>query len=148
MTRTHILEETAPLAAFEAPLDICSVLRPAGTPQTVAAKSVLFRAGDPPQGVFLVLRGSILLSAGNRDSSFNRIASKGSLLGLPSTVSDRPYSLTAEALTEVEVCCIPPDDFRSMLASNPILGMAVVNILSDEVSALRACRSTLAPVHG
>ena len=146
MAHTHTLAKTA--AAFEAPRNICSILRQSGTREKFAAKSTLFRSGDAPRGVFLVLRGSVALSAGDDHSSFSRIASKGSLLGLPSTVGDRAYSLTAEALTEVTVCHIQPEEFRGMLSSNPLLGMAVVNILSDEVSALRASQSALAPVHG
>lgn len=148
MTATHVLEETSMATAFQAPSEVCSILRPAGTVKAVPTKTNLFQAGDPPQGVFLVLHGSVLVSAGDRHSRFSRIAHEGSLLGLPSTVSDRPYSLTAETLTEVEVCCIEPEKFRGMLASNPRLGIAVVNILSDEVSALRACQGALAPVHG
>jgi CRP-like cAMP-binding protein len=40
-------------------------------------------------------------------------------------------------LTDVEVCIVPAKRFQQMLASNPVLGMAIVNILSNEVSALR-----------
>jgi CRP-like cAMP-binding protein len=146
MAHAHVLPKTA--ATFEAPKEICSILRQAGTPEKFGAKRVLFRSGDEPNGVFLVLSGSVVLSAGDGSSAFTRIAGKGSLLGLPSTVSDRAYSLTAEALTEVRVCHIQPEAFRRMLSSNPLLGMAVVNILSEEVSALRASQSVLALVHG
>lgn len=138
-----------PAATFEAPAEICSILGEKGSHESFAAKSILFRAGDPPRGVFLVLSGSVALSAGDNHSAFTRIAGKGSLLGLPSTVSNRDYSLTAKALTAVTVCHIQPGKFRRMLSSNPALGMAVVSMLSDEVSALRACRPAAgAAIHG
>ena len=146
MADAHAIQRNA--ATFEAPQEICSILRQAGRCEEFAAGNILFRSGDPPKGVFLVLRGSFALSAGDGDSAFTRIAGEGSLLGLPSTVSHRAYSLTAEALTAVAVCHIQPEEFRDMLSSNPLLGMAVVNILCDEVSALRASRPALAPVHG
>jgi len=137
MSHSGVRRKAASRRIFEAPSDVCALLQSSGTPETIPAKTILFSAGGSPQGVFLVLRGRVVLSAGDDHSPLRRIAAKGSLLGLPSTVSDQPYSLTAEALTKLEVCRIPPQQFRRMLASDPVLGMAVVNILSNEVSALR-----------
>ena len=145
MNHPHRTKKIAPAGTFAAPSEICALLRMVGTPETVPPGTILFRMGNLPMGVFLVLRGRVALSAGNENSLLTRIASKGSLLGLPSTVNNKPYSLTAEALSEVTVCRIPPHKFREMLTSNPVLGMAVVNILSDEVSSLRASRLTLTP---
>jgi CRP-like cAMP-binding protein len=122
---------------FEAPAKICALLQSAGKRMSVPQRTILFRKGDLPKGVFLVLRGKVALSAGDDRSRLTRIGSKGSLLGLPSTVGNRRYTLTAETLTDAEVCLIQPEQFREMLASNPVLGMAIVNILSNEVSALR-----------
>jgi CRP-like cAMP-binding protein len=135
-TQTVIRKHALP-RPFEAPAEIRVLLRSIGTRETIPAKTVLFRTGDPPKGVFLVLRGKVALSAGSDQSPLTRIAGQGSLLGLPSTVGKIPYSLNAEALSNVEVCLVQAEPFRKLLASNPVLGMAIVNILSNEVSALR-----------
>jgi CRP-like cAMP-binding protein len=122
---------------FEAPSEICALLQSVGKRRSVPQRTILFRKGDLPKGVLLVLGGKVALSAGDDCSQLTRIGGKGSLLGLPSTVGNRRYSLTAESLTDVEVCIVPAKRFQQMLASNPVLGMAIVNILSNEVSALR-----------
>ena len=126
-----------PHGAFEAPQEVCTLLQTMGTPLSVAAKTVLFRKGEPPKGVFLVLKGKVAVSAGDRRSGLTRIAQKRSLLGLPSTVNNRRYSLTAQTLSDVELCLVEPEAFRTLLRSNPVVGLAIVKILSEEVWALR-----------
>ena len=108
-----------------------------GEIETVPRGTMLFRKGDPLKGVFVVLQGRVALSAGDDPVRITRIAGKGSLLGLPATVRNRRYSLTAEAVTDTEVCLVPPERFREALATNPLLGLAVVAILSEEVAGLR-----------
>lgn len=123
--------------AFEASRDVCAVLQTMGEVHSVHCGAMLFCKGDPPKGVFLVLKGRVALSAGDDPCRITRIAGKDSLLGLPSTVGNRRYSLSAEAVTETQVCHISPAQFRRSLAADPVLGFAVVRILSEEVSALR-----------
>ena len=123
--------------AFEASPEICAMLQTVGKALTLPRRTTLFRQGDVPKGVFVILTGKVALSAGDHACRVTRIAAEHSLLGLPSTVGNRRYTLTAQTLTDVEVYVVPPEVFRKSLASNPTLGMAIVKILSDEVSALR-----------
>ncbi len=141
MSHNHaVISEARASKAFDAPADVCALLQSIGTPRTVPPKTVLFRKGDSPKGVFVVLNGKVALTAGDHSSALTRIAGRRSLLGLPSTVGNKRYSLTAQALTDVEVCLVHPKEFRSLLTSNPMIGMAIVRILSKEVSALRRLR--------
>jgi len=123
--------------AFEASPKICTLLQSIGQIQAVPRSTTLFRKGDAPNGVFVILKGKVALSAGDHGCEITRIATAHSLLGLPSTVGNRSYTLTAETVTDVELCVVPGAKFRTAMASNPELGMAIVTILSDEVSALR-----------
>jgi len=59
------------------------------------------------------------------------------LLGLPATIRQRPYSLTAEAVTDCEVCGISSERLRKALLEYPAIGLAIVEILAEEVSVLR-----------
>ena len=93
--------------------------------------------GQESEGVFLVLEGRVALSSGEDPVRITRIAEKGSLLGLPATVRDKPYSLTAEAVTDLRVCHMLPAAFRELLATNATLGLTVVNMLAEEISILR-----------
>jgi len=131
-----------PRNAFEAPADVCALLQSIGKRLTVAAKTILFRKGEASKGVFLVIKGKVALSAGDDGSGLTRIAQRRSLLGLPATVNNKRYSLTARALDNVETFVVQPQQFRSLLQSNPVVGVAIVKILSDEVWALRRFRSS------
>jgi CRP-like cAMP-binding protein len=133
-----------PRNAFEAPAEVCALLRSMGRRFAVGANTVLFRKGEAPKGVFLVIKGKVALSAGDDGSGLTRIAQRRSLLGLPSTVNNKRYSLTAVTLTDVELCLIQPQAFRNLLQSNPMVGVAIVKILSDEVWALRRFRTSSA----
>lgn len=123
--------------AFAAPPEICAMLQSLGEVQTVPRLTTLFCKGDAPRGVFVVVKGRVALSAGDDTRQITRIAAEHSLLGLPSTVGNRHYSLTARTVTDTQVCVVPAAEFRKSMASNPALGLAIVNILSNEVSALR-----------
>lgn len=122
---------------FKAPEPVCADILQVGKLQAFSPGTILFRKGDSPRGIFLVQEGRIALSAGDDPVRVTRVAEKGSLLGLPSTIRNRPYTLTAEAVTRVEVCCISPVQFREMLTTNSELGLTVVTILAEEISALR-----------
>ncbi len=125
------------LRAFTASGELCSALQKIGRRKEISGGSLLFREGEENQGVFLVLSGRFALSSGDDPTRVTRIAEKGSLLGLPATVRNKPYSLTAEATSDSEVCVISAKSFREMLSTDTLLGMTVVSILAEEVSILR-----------
>lgn len=126
-----------PIRTFAVSPQLCLQLERVGDRESMPAGSLLFRKGNKNRGVFLVLSGRFALSSGEDPTRITRIAEKGSLLGLPATVRNRSYSLTAEATTNAEVCVIPAELFRKMLSTNTLLGMTVVSMLAEEVSILR-----------
>ena len=126
-----------PTRAFQAPPEVCEALQRIGKHLAIAPGTILFERGEQNRGLFVVAKGRFALSAGDDPVHVTRIAEKGSLLGLPATVRDAPYSLTAEAVTDCEIYVISPADFRALLTSNPTVGMAVLSILADEVFEMR-----------
>jgi CRP-like cAMP-binding protein len=62
----------------------------------------LFREDGDNTGVFLVVNGKVSLSM-TRMPGLDRLFGSGSLLGLPSSFTGRPYSLSAIAVTEADV---------------------------------------------
>ena len=138
MARRSIDENEAKKSKpFECPEHVRNELIKIGRTRSVLAGTVLFRKGQDSEGVFLVLEGRVALSSGEDPVRITRIAEKGSLLGLPATVRDKPYSLTSEAVTDLRVCHVLPGAFREQLATNATLGLTVVNMLADEISILR-----------
>ena len=99
--------------------------------------TVLFRSGDLPLGAFLLIRGKVSLSAGGPGGRLRRSCVPGCLLGLPATVRNKPYSLTAECLEDCEYVPIPREVLLSVLGSNQAFCMHVVEILASEVGSLR-----------
>jgi CRP-like cAMP-binding protein len=136
---TKIRNKRMPKAirAFEAPPAVCDELVRIGKRQTVESGTILFERGERNRGLFVVSSGRFALSSGDDPVRVTRIAEKGSLLGLPATVRNAPYSLTAEAVTDSEVWVISPAEFLHLLTNNPTVGMAVVSILAEEVFAMR-----------
>jgi CRP-like cAMP-binding protein len=123
--------------AFQAPPEVCAELQRLGKHRFLVAGTILFKRGDQNHGLFVVVNGRFALCSGDDPAQVTRIAEKGSLLGLPATVRNAPYSLTAEAVTDCDVYVISPDEFRALLTNNPTVGMAVLAILADEVFEMR-----------
>ena len=122
---------------FEIPDDIRTELIRIGTSRSVLPGTIIFRRGQEPGGVFLVLEGRVALSSGEDPVRITRVAERGSLLGLPATIRNKPYSLTAEAVTDLQLCHVPPSQFCQQLTTNASLGLTVVNMLAEEISILR-----------
>ena len=71
--------------------------------------AVLFVEGQAPRGVFVLCNGRVKLSASSTDgkSLILRIADPGEVVGLPGTISGKPYEATAEALEPIQANFIP-----------------------------------------
>jgi CRP-like cAMP-binding protein len=126
-----------PVAPFVAPFQVCEQLEREATICDAKPGSFLFRRGEASKGVFVVLEGRVALSAGEDPTRIVRIAERGSLLGLPATVSGKRYSLTAEVVAQSRLALLPPARFKELLRNNPVLGLVVVQMLAEEVSAVR-----------
>lgn len=73
------------------------------------------------------------LSANSADgkSLILRIADPGEVVGLPGTISGKPYEVTAEVLEPIQVNFIPKDVFLKFLLENGEAALRVAEILSD-----------------
>jgi CRP/FNR family transcriptional regulator, cyclic AMP receptor protein len=62
------------------------------------AGALLFVEGQEPRGVFVICSGRVKLTGGSArgKSLIFRIADAGEIVGLPGTLSEKPYELTAE----------------------------------------------------
>ena len=82
------------------PLQDLEALQAMSSLATYPKGSILFVEGQESRGVFILCNGRVKLSAGTADgkSLIMRIAESGEIIGLPGTISGRPYEVTAEAL--------------------------------------------------
>ena len=97
--------------------DLMSIEHPSSYPPSM----VLFSEDDSPSGVFVVLEGEVKLSINSSDgrSLTLRIAGKGEMLGLVSTMSGNPCEMTAATLYPARIASISQRDFLAFLARHP-----------------------------
>ena len=116
---------------------LCKCLVAAGPSTHVASGRYLFTVDDSNKGVFLVRKGKVALLVEGL-VNLDRVFSAGSVLGLPSTFTGNPYSLTARALADSEVVNVGREDFLELMRHNPTLCREASEMLSRELSFIQA----------
>jgi CRP/FNR family cyclic AMP-dependent transcriptional regulator len=83
--------------------------------------------------VFILCNGRVKLSTGSADgkSIIARVAEPGEMVGLPGTISGKPYELTAEALEPLQANFIRRDAFLHFLREHGEVAVRVAEILSQ-----------------
>jgi len=95
--------------------------------------SILFVEGQEPRGVFIICNGRLKLSTTSAQgkSIIVRTAKEGEIIGLPSTLSGKPYDLTAEALEPVQVNFIRREAFLQFLEHHAEAAFRTAEVLSN-----------------
>jgi CRP-like cAMP-binding protein len=108
-----------------------------GKKEHFSATSVLFREDGDNAGVFLVIKGKVCMSVKNLPR-LDRLFGSGSVLGLPSSFTGRPYSLTATAVTEADVVQVEQEDFVRLMRERPELCREATEMLGREVTFIQS----------
>ncbi len=95
--------------------------------------AVLFVEGQEPRGVFILCNGRVKLFGGSAAGKaiIFRIAEAGEIIGLPSTLSGKPFELTAEALEPTQANFIRREDFLAFLREHGETALRVAEMLSN-----------------
>lgn len=95
--------------------------------------AVLFVEGQSPRGVFMLCTGRVKLTTCSSDGKalITRIAEGGEVLGLGSTISGKPYMVTAETLNPCQINFIKREDFVRFLKENGTACLRVAEHLSN-----------------
>jgi CRP-like cAMP-binding protein len=101
------------------------------------ATHILFCETGDNAGVFLVVDGTVCMSVKGLPG-LDRLFGGGSVLGLPSSFTGRPYTLTATAITEVDVVHVPREDFLRLMFERPNLCCEATDILSEEITFIQS----------
>lgn len=116
--------------------ELRSVLQASGRRGHFLTGQMLFREEQDASGAFLLLKGKVRMSVSNMPK-LDRLFAVGSLMGLPSTFTGRPYSLTAEAVTEADVLHVPPEAFLQVMRERPELCREATEMLGREVTFIQ-----------
>jgi CRP/FNR family transcriptional regulator len=95
--------------------------------------ATLFVEGQAARGVFIVCAGRVKLSTSSMDGRtlIVRISEPGELLGLPATVTGKPYELTADVLEPTQANFISRTDFLSFLREHGEVALRVAQQLGE-----------------
>jgi CRP-like cAMP-binding protein len=126
-------------AAFIADPELVQALDIRATPIPCDEDRVLFRQGDPPIGLYILLKGETTLSmtAESGELIMSVQAAAGSLLGLPGIIGNQPYSLTAIGRRGAQVSFIARNDFNALMKSELPLLLLILQVLASEVRSAR-----------
>ena len=115
------------------PQSVIARLDEISSPLTYSRDAILFVEGQEPRGVFVICNGRVKLSTSSSDgkSIIVRVAEPGELVGLPATISGKPYELTAEALEPVQANFIPREAFLEFLRQGGEAAVRIAEILSQ-----------------
>jgi CRP/FNR family transcriptional regulator, cyclic AMP receptor protein len=99
--------------------------------------ATLFVEGQAPRGVFILCDGRVKLSTSSIDGRtlIARISESGELLGLPSTVTGKPYELTADVIEPTQANFILRTDFLDFLREYGEVSLRVAQQLGENYQA-------------
>ena len=114
------------------PQSVLAELDEISSPSTYPRDAILFVEGQEPRGVFVICSGRVKLSTSSSDgkSIIVRVAEPGEVVGLPGTISGKPYELTAEALEPLQTNFIPREAFMHFVRQRGEVAVRIAEILS------------------
>lgn len=111
-----------------------TISKPAGT--------VLFRCGEKASRILVILSGSVSLEAGF-DSALAFSYGPGALVGLPSTITRRNYSVKATVAENATLGVMSPKELDSLLHDRPKLSHELLVIPGNRIAENHALVRTL-----
>jgi CRP/FNR family transcriptional regulator, cyclic AMP receptor protein len=132
-------------SAFVADPELVQALKAQSIPIRCEEDRVLFKQGDPPTGVYVLLAGTARLSMASPrgDVLMSMPVAAGSVMGLPALVGNQPYSLSASASKGAELAFVSREEFSVIMLHEPSLSMCVLRVLAAEVRTARSAISGL-----
>ncbi|UCG53465.1 MAG: Crp/Fnr family transcriptional regulator [Candidatus Latescibacterota bacterium] len=96
---------------------------------------VIFTEGIPPTGLFCIHKGKVkVYKTGDEGrEKIMRLAGDGDVIGYRSLISGEPATVSAAALEESVICCIPQETFFKLLRANGSFSMRIIKLLSGEL---------------
>jgi CRP/FNR family cyclic AMP-dependent transcriptional regulator len=131
-------EETLARTDFfaDADPDALRAVASAGTEHHLIRGDVLFNEGDPPDALYLVLRGRLAIAIANpidRRESVVALMEMGDLFGEMGMLDEGPRSAMARALEPTTVLSIPYDRVLKLFDEQPKLLWNVTRLLAQRI---------------
>ncbi|HEY6389111.1 MAG TPA: Crp/Fnr family transcriptional regulator [Candidatus Acidoferrum sp.] len=119
------------------------------SPASYPKGATLFVEGQAPRGVFILCSGRVKLSTTSADGKglIVRIAESGEVLGLPATVTGKPYELTAEVIEPAQANFIAREDFLVFMREHGEAALRVAQQLGETYHSAIAEMRTIGLSH-
>lgn len=103
--------------------------------RTMRRGEVLFQEGDPGEGLYSVISGSVRIfrAAPNGREHILHIFGPGDTFGEVAVFSGRTFPAHAESLKAGELLFIPRDRFKRLLMEEPELGLNMLGLMSQRL---------------
>jgi CRP/FNR family transcriptional regulator, polysaccharide utilization system transcription regulator len=103
--------------------------------RTFRKKDAIYQEDAFPSGIFFLNKGKVKTSKISADGKefITALINEGEFFGYGALLEDQPYSDTAVALEESEICIIPKEDFFSLLFNSRDVAAAFIRMLSNDV---------------
>lgn len=103
--------------------------------KTFKKKDVIYHEDSFASGIFFLVKGKIKISKINADGKefIASLVGDGEFFGYSALIEDSPYTDTAVALEDSEVCVIPKEDFFALLHNSRDISSAFIRMLSNDV---------------
>lgn len=122
-----------------APETLRAQLEAIGSKKASKQGTFLFRRGDTVSGIYLISAGTVRLGLEREAPAFpSRNLACGAVIGLPATLSDSTYSLSAQVVEDAELIFIPRERLIALLRDMPSLCFETMTILTQELVETRA----------
>jgi len=107
--------------------------------------SVLFRLGERALGMFVIFHGTVILDFGIAPSEdVADICGAGALVGLPATLSQGNYTMTATVVKDADLGFLSTQNLFDLLRSEPEVCKQILQIMSLKVSQVYELQKALA----
>jgi CRP-like cAMP-binding protein len=122
--------------------NLAQALIPEGERRKLKCGESLFSFGDAAEGVYLITQGTARATLPGKAGRelVCHTAGAGSVLGLPSALCATHYQFDVEALEAVEAVFLSTSLVNEILRRRPELCMQVMNMMCDELNALKQTR--------
>lgn len=118
--------------------DELRALHPAGEPRRFRAGEVIFSAGDPGDGFYVIESGrvQILAAFGGAEPRALATIASGDFFGEMSVLDDAPRSATAKAEVDTTAIFLGRDELLNLLERQPRLALNLIREFSHRIRAL------------
>ncbi len=114
-------------------------LIPLLTERRFRPRQVLFSAGEPPERVYLLLKGRVKIYrvAENGKEIILDVAARGDVVGDMAVVEDGERSACAQAIDETVAVSISWEDFTHLVQQSPRLGFAMMELMARRLAGMQ-----------